>query len=33
MIAVGNVQVSSIAEFQRITDDQARMVAAIQRSL
>jgi hypothetical protein len=33
MIAVGNVAISSIAEFRRITDDQARIVAAIRRSL
>ena len=33
MIAVGNVPISSIDEFLQITDDQARMVAAIQQSL
>ena len=33
MIAVGNVPISSIAEFEQITDDQARMVAAIQQAL
>lgn len=33
MIAVGNVPISSIAEFLHVTDDQARMVAAIQQSL
>jgi hypothetical protein len=33
MIAVGNVPISSIAEFLQITDDQARMVALIQQSL
>jgi D-alanyl-D-alanine carboxypeptidase/D-alanyl-D-alanine-endopeptidase (penicillin-binding protein 4) len=33
MIAVGNVPISSIAEFLQITDDQARMVAAIQQTL
>jgi serine-type D-Ala-D-Ala carboxypeptidase/endopeptidase (penicillin-binding protein 4) len=33
MIAVGNVPISSIAEFEQVTDDQARMVAAIQQSL
>jgi D-alanyl-D-alanine carboxypeptidase len=32
-IAVGNVPISSIAEFLQITDDQARMVALIQQSL
>jgi len=33
MIAVANVPISSIAEFEQITPDQARMVAAIQQSL
>ena len=33
MIAVGNVPISSIAEFLQITDDKARMVAIIQQSL
>jgi len=33
MIAVANVPISSIDEFLQITDDQARMVAAIQQSL
>ncbi len=33
MIAVGNVPISSIAEFEQVTNDQARMVAAIQQSL
>jgi D-alanyl-D-alanine carboxypeptidase/D-alanyl-D-alanine-endopeptidase (penicillin-binding protein 4) len=32
MIAVGNVPISSLAEFLTITDDQARMVEAIQQS-
>jgi D-alanyl-D-alanine carboxypeptidase/D-alanyl-D-alanine-endopeptidase (penicillin-binding protein 4) len=33
MIAVGNVPISSVAEFLQVTVDQARMVAAIQQSL
>jgi D-alanyl-D-alanine carboxypeptidase/D-alanyl-D-alanine-endopeptidase (penicillin-binding protein 4) len=33
MIAVGNVPISSVAEFLQVTDDQARMVAAIQQAL
>jgi D-alanyl-D-alanine carboxypeptidase/D-alanyl-D-alanine-endopeptidase (penicillin-binding protein 4) len=33
MIAVGNVPISSVAEFLQVTDDQARMVAIIQQSL
>ncbi|MGH3452008.1 MAG: D-alanyl-D-alanine carboxypeptidase, partial [Haloechinothrix sp.] len=33
MIAVANVPISSSAEFLKVTDDQARMVVAIQQSL
>jgi D-alanyl-D-alanine carboxypeptidase len=33
MIAVDNVPISSFAEFLQVTEDQARMVAAIQQSL
>jgi D-alanyl-D-alanine carboxypeptidase len=33
MIAVDNVPISSIDEFVQVTEDQARMVVAIQQSL
>jgi D-alanyl-D-alanine carboxypeptidase/D-alanyl-D-alanine-endopeptidase (penicillin-binding protein 4) len=33
MIAVGNVPISSIAEFLSVTDDQARMIEAIYQAL
>ena len=33
MIAVGNVPISSLDDVLQVTDDQARMVAAIQQSL